>query len=240
MDYTASEAKRLLTFNKHYEEFGCGPEQITHPHKDPNSHYCYVHSLEEVLTTLRDHPEIPSNFSIKIELKGPGTALPAVRLVQELDMKHRCHYSSFDHSRIAEVRALDTSAITGALFADNVPDDFVERSIAVGASQIHLKYDTCTYERIQRIHHAGLQSMAWFRGPIGMKEDVTSKYFDVGNEDESMYEVLIKSGVQSICGNRPDVIVKVVEKQGRRLKWTSTMIFEDEEEKKADDLFSFR
>ncbi len=231
MDYTAVEARNLLTFNKNYAEFGCGPDKITHP-GDPD-HYCYVETLEEVLKNLRDHPDVPSNFSIKIELKGPGTAFPAIQLVRKLNMTHRCHYSSFDHSRIAEVRELDPSAITGALFADDIPEDFVERSIAAGATEVHLKYDTCTSDRIRRIHSVGLRSMAWLRGPIGMKEDVTSKYFDVGNEDEMMYDVLLRSGVQSICGNRPEVIVKVVESQGRRINWTADSNFD--EEKKSDD-----
>mmetsp|Transcript_31915 Transcript_31915/g.67646 ORF Transcript_31915/g.67646 Transcript_31915/m.67646 type:complete len:428 (-) Transcript_31915:36-1319(-) len=231
LDYTAAEARNLLTFNKNYAEFGCGPDKITHP--GDQDHYCYVETLEEVLKNLRDHPEVPSNFSIKIELKGPGTALPAVQLVQKLNMTHRCHYSSFEHSRIAEVREHDPSVITGALFADDIPNDFVERSIAAGATEIHLKYDTCTSDRIQRIHAAGLRSMAWLRGPIGMKDAVTSKYFDVGNEDETMYDVLLRSGVQSICGNRPEVIVKVVESQGRRINWTAGSSFD--EEKKSED-----
>lgn len=231
MDYTAEEARQTLTFNKHFGEFGCGPHQITHPNdlatevigQDPVPHYCYVHTLEEVLTTLRDHPNVPTTLSIKIELKGEGTAAPAVQLVEKLDMMHRCHYSSFDHSKIAEVRALSPNARTGALFADNVPDDFVERAIAVGASEVHFKYDTCTYERVQAAHNAGLSTMAWFRGPIGMREDTTTKYQDVGNEDEFMYEVVIRSGVRSMCVNRPDVMSKLADKLQRRINWGSVI-----------------
>ncbi|KAL7520110.1 hypothetical protein ACHAWX_004858 [Stephanocyclus meneghinianus] len=242
LDYTAEEAKRILTFNKSYDEFGCGPSQITHPDdlatesvgQEPLPHYCYVHTLEEVLTTLRDHPNVPSTLSIKIELKGEGTAFPAVQLVEKLNMMHRCHYSSFDHSRIAEVRALNPGALTGALFADDVPDDFIQRAIAVGASEIHLKYDTCTYERIQAAHKAGLGTMAWFRGPVGMREDTTSKYQDVGNEDESMYEVVIRTGVRSMCVNRPDVMAKLVEKMQRRINWATA--FYRDEEKKSEEL----
>jgi hypothetical protein len=63
--------------------------------------------------------------------------------------------------------------------------------------------------------------MAWFRGPIGMKEDTTVKYKDVGNEDESMYEVVIRSGVRGMCVNRPDVMAKLADKMKRRIKWSS-------------------
>ncbi|KAL7441924.1 hypothetical protein ACHAXH_008307 [Discostella pseudostelligera] len=212
LDYTAEEARRLLTFNKHYDEFGCGPDEITHPDDDDtnNNHYCYIHTLEEVLATLRDHPDVKPEFTIKIELKGPATAAPTVELVRKLDMRHRCHYSSFDHSRIAEVRALDEDAITGALFGDNVPHNFSDIAISVGASEVHLKYDTATSERVRIAHRVGLNTMAWFRGPIGMKEDYLTRYFDVGNEDEEMYKTVLRSGVQSLCVNRPDVLAKAL------------------------------
>jgi len=219
LDYTAKEARQLLTFNKYFDEFGCGPNEITHP-DDNNTklpHYCYVHTLKEVLSTLRDHPDVSPNFAIKIELKGPNTAAPTLELVRMLNMESQCQYSSFDHSRIAEVRKLDANAITGALFASDVPVDFVERCLAVGASEVHFKYDTCSYERVQAAHSAGLNTMAWFRGPIGMEEDHTSKYFDVGNEDISMYQTVLMSGVKSMCVNKPDVMVKAL-KDTQRIK----------------------
>ncbi|KAL7535156.1 hypothetical protein ACHAXR_006304 [Thalassiosira sp. AJA248-18] len=207
LDYTAEDAKRLLTFNKNFEEFGCGPNAITHP-DDGYSHYCYVHTLQEVLENLRDHTDVSQNFKIKIELKGPGTALPSIELVRKLNMDKRCQYSSFDHSRIAEVRMLDADAITGALFENDVPDDFVQQCLAVGANEVHFKYDTCTYERVRAAHLAGLNTMAWFRGPAGMADDYLTKYFDVGNEDEAMYRTVLLSGVKSMCVNRPDVLAK--------------------------------
>lgn len=211
LDYTAEEARRLLTFNKNYEEFGCGPDEITHPDETSSlPHYCYIHTLEEVLIELRDHPDVHSDFTIKIELKGPDTATPTVELVRKLDMRHRCHYSSFDHSRIAEVRELDEHAITGALFDDNIPDNFTESALRVGATEVHFKYDTASFERVSIAHRAGLRTMAWFRGPIGMKEDYHMKYFDVGNEDEAMYMTVLRSGVQSLCVNRPDILAKVL------------------------------
>ena len=200
----------MLTFNKNYEEFGCGPEEITDETNNSTSHYCYIHTLEEVLVLLRDNPSVHSDFTIKIELKGPDTANPTVQLVKKLGMRQRCHYSSFNHSRIAEVRALDEDAITGALFDDNIPDNFAEIASAVGATEVHFKYDTATFERVSIAHRAGLRTMAWFRGPIGMKEDHHTKYFDVGNEDEDMYLTVLRSGVQSLCVNRPETLAKAL------------------------------
>jgi len=209
LDYTAEEAKRFLTFNKNFDEFGCGPDAITHP--EELSHYCYVHTLEEVLETIRDHQDVSPNFTVRIELKGPKTAAPVIELVRNLKMEHRCQYSSFDHSQIAEVRMMDAFANTGALYANHVPDDFVERCLEVGATEVHLKYDTCTYDRVQSAHLAGLNTMAWFRGPAGMAEDHLKKYFDVGNEDEAMYQTVLLSGVMSMCVNRPDIMVKALD-----------------------------
>ena len=126
-------------------------------------------------------------------------------------MSHCCKYSSFDHTRIAEVKMVDKEAIIGALFSD-VPNDFIERCLAVGADEIHFKSDTCSYERVQAAHQAGLSTMCWFRGPIGMDEDSTAKYLDVGNEDESMYTTVMRTGVQSMCVNKPGVLVKALER----------------------------
>jgi hypothetical protein len=75
-----------------------------------------------------------------------------------------------------------------------------------------LKYDTCTTSRVSEIHASGMGSMAWFRGPMGMKEDVAEKYRDLGNEDEDMYLAVMKTGVGSLCVNRPNVLVNLIKK----------------------------
>ena len=200
--------RRQLTFDENFEEFGCGPDEITRP-GDP-SHYCYVHTLEEVLVTMRDHPDVSPDFVVRIELKGPDTAVPAVELVGRLDMARRCRYSSFDHSRILEVRSLDPDAVTGALFDGPLPADFVQLAIAAGADEVQIKYDLCTCDTVRSAHRAGLRTMAWFRGPRGMRRDCLDKYHDVGNEDVDMYWTVLRSGVGCMCVNRPDVMVRAL------------------------------
>eukprot|EP00957_Ditylum_brightwellii_P127318 9707989-Ditylum_brightwellii.AAC.1 len=49
---------------------------------------------------------------------------------------------------------------TGALFDSDVPYNFIDITQKAGASEVHLKYDTCTKEKIQSIHEAGMDSMA--------------------------------------------------------------------------------
>mmetsp|Transcript_2889 Transcript_2889/g.3312 ORF Transcript_2889/g.3312 Transcript_2889/m.3312 type:complete len:470 (+) Transcript_2889:196-1605(+) len=222
LDYTADEAQSNLVFNPYFAEFGCGPEKIK------NNDDAYIPLLEEVLLDAKE-----SGLSVKIELKGPGTAQPVVELVDKLDMVDQCYFSSFDHERIALVRQMRPELKvdgrfkykTGALFGNDVPYDFIDIAQRAGASEVHLKYDTCTKERVQSIHEAGMDSMAWFRGPIGMNEDVYTKYFDVGNEDSNMYRFVMASGVKSMCVNRPDVLLETL---GRKVKSESDDIITDE------------
>ncbi len=197
LDYTYQEAVEKLTFNPNYEEFGCPPE-VTLRGRIP--------TLEVVLKDAKQ-----SGMDVKIELKGEGTVKPTLELVERLDMMRQCSYSSFDLDRLKELRDMRHDRIrypSGALFAD-VPSDFLLRAEKCGATEIHLQYDTCTKERIQEIHQAGFGSMLWMRGPIGMASDCTNRYWDVGNEDESMYLALMETGVQQMCVNKPDILVEL-------------------------------
>ena len=202
LNYTAEDAKKLK-FNPWFEEFGCPTSKIV----DTN-----IPTLEDVLLDAKE-----TGITVLIELKGPGTAEPVLELVERLDMVHQCHFSSFDHRQISRIRELrpqrgsDGHHIykTGALFGSHIPENYISLSLAIGASEIHLKYDTCTALRVQEIHANGMCSMAWFRGPMGMKEDATYKYHDVGNEDKDMYLAVMKTGVRRICVNRPDIILEM-------------------------------
>eukprot|EP00594_Rhizosolenia_setigera_P010625 CAMPEP_0178954200 /NCGR_PEP_ID=MMETSP0789-20121207/8854_1 /TAXON_ID=3005 /ORGANISM="Rhizosolenia setigera, Strain CCMP 1694" /LENGTH=341 /DNA_ID=CAMNT_0020635567 /DNA_START=495 /DNA_END=1520 /DNA_ORIENTATION=+ len=217
---TQQELAEPLQYEPSYEGLPCPKKKIIE-----NGH---IPTLEEVLVAVRD--KIPhSKFVVRVELKGPGSEEPAFNLVKKLNMFHRVSFLSFNHSRIAKIRSLadktnnemnqsqssssncgsisPTTIHTGALFAKDVPDNFIDLAKNVyGATQIHLRYDTCTKERIQQIHAANLGSVAWFRGPIAMKEDTDLVYKDVGNEDYKMYETVVKSGVKGMCVNRPEVL----------------------------------
>jgi glycerophosphoryl diester phosphodiesterase len=200
------EQTQSLGFNPKFEEFPCPEDKIKQGR---------IPTLEQVLLDLK-----PTKTHIKIELKGPGVVEPVLDLVDRLGMVGQCEFSSFEHDRIKLVRDLrpqkgpDGRYVykTGALFED-IPEDFVARAVAVGASEVHLRYDYCTVERIGAIHAANMDSMCWFRGPIGMKSDTATKYLDIGNEDESCYQALIDTGVKQLCVNRPDVLIGLLKKQ---------------------------
>mmetsp|Transcript_15246 Transcript_15246/g.21750 ORF Transcript_15246/g.21750 Transcript_15246/m.21750 type:complete len:379 (-) Transcript_15246:13-1149(-) len=205
LDLTAAEA-RLLTFNPHHQEFACGAEYVQREIKQN-----YIPTLQEVLMDLKG-----TGIKIKIELKGPNTVEPVLALVNNMDMVDQCHYSSFEHSRIKRVREIhpelnpDGTHVykTGCLF-DELPLNFVDIASEAGASEVHLKYSTCTPEKIQAIHDAGMDSLVWMRGPIGMISD-SKNYVDVGNEDASMYRIIMATGVRTLCVNRPDRLIDIV------------------------------
>ena len=232
LDYNyENEIREKLAFNTDYAEFPCPVEKIRNGE---------IPTLEEVLLDAK-HKNQYKTMKVKIELKGPDVVEDVLELVDSLGVASMCSYSSFDLQKLKKLRELRPDRDpktgeylykTGALFNNidfngkvldddyspihSVPDwsecDIVDRALAVGASEIHLKYDTCRKQLIDRIHSNSLGSMAWFRGPIGMNEDCSIKYRDVGNEDFSMYEAVIQTGIQQLCVNKPDVLIALREK----------------------------
>jgi glycerophosphoryl diester phosphodiesterase len=181
LDYTYQEALTKLRFNPPHAELACPPEVIARG---------MIPTLEQVLSGAKQ-----SGFHIKIELKGEGALVPTLQLVEKLDMVRQVSYSSFDLTQLAELRALRkdrTLYPTGACFPPRI----------VAASEIHLQYDSCSLQRVQEIHQAGMGSMCWMRGPVGMKQDCATKYWDVGNEDLHMYQAFMDTGVQQNCASR--------------------------------------
>jgi glycerophosphoryl diester phosphodiesterase len=219
LDCTSLQEIQELQLNPNHPEFGCCSSKII---------TAQIPTLRQVLELLRD-----TQVVIKIELKSSSSSSsgdivqPVLKLVQQLEMQHQCHYSSFHHHLLKQIRDLhperhndnnngDTTSSsshvykTGMLFAHIIPDNFIELALICGATEIHLKYDTCTCRRIQAIHDAGMDSMAWFRGPVGMQNDTTTKYLDVGNEDDDMYRAVMDSGVRQLCVNRPQVLMQLL------------------------------
>lgn len=96
---------------------------------------------------------------------------------------------------------------TAALFED-VPQDLLKITTEAGASEIHLRYDTCIKERIDSIHALGMSTLAWLKSPPLMIRDSSEWYLDIGNEDETLFQTIMNSGVKSICTNRPDVLIR--------------------------------
>ena len=199
VDLDYSQVKNLR-FDKFGREFACPIDRIEQER---------IPKLEEVLLLCKQ-----KGLHATIELKGEGTSEPCLEMVDRLDMVDLVTFSSFKHEEIARIRELRPELTscgtsyryrTGALF-DDVPENFVELALSVGASEIHLCYDTCTSSNVKLIHAAGMASMAWFKSHTSMKRDSEENYLDVGNEDELMLATVLNSGVMKMCVNRPDLL----------------------------------
>eukprot|EP00522_Entomoneis_paludosa_P011508 CAMPEP_0172453462 /NCGR_PEP_ID=MMETSP1065-20121228/10772_1 /TAXON_ID=265537 /ORGANISM="Amphiprora paludosa, Strain CCMP125" /LENGTH=501 /DNA_ID=CAMNT_0013205645 /DNA_START=14 /DNA_END=1519 /DNA_ORIENTATION=+ len=208
IDLTMEEIRELRFIPEH-KEFAC-PKEIIERGQVP--------LLSEVLEDLRDDPAALPNgkkpFQIRIELKGPGTVKPTVELAEAMDMLDQVCFSSFQHEKLRELRDFRPDASryrTGALFFGDLVSDHLEKARDCGATEIHIRYDDCNRETIQRIHNAGFGTLAWLRGPIFMTADTQERFLDVGNEDERCYQALFDSGVQQICLNKPHIAVPMLQ-----------------------------
>lgn len=204
MDLTYEEA-RMLPMNEECDEFVCPKEKIG---------CAVIPTLEEVLEFAKRRGMI-----LSLELKGPGTPLPTLYLVEEFGMVDQVIFSSFHMDRIELIRKMrpergtDNVHVyrTAALFED-VPDDLIEMTTKVGASEIHLRYDTCIKERIDTIHALGMKTLAWLKSPPLMIRDSTEWYLDIGNEEETLFQTIMNSGVNAICTNRPERLIGYLSK----------------------------
>lgn len=196
LDLTFAETQDLQ-FNAAFAEFPCPPAAIA---------AAKIPTLEQVLTDLAPYPSV----EIKIELKGPGVVQPVLEIVERLHMEQQCSYSSFAVAQLRELRALRPDRglyRTGALFGAPPADYLRAAQHGAGATEVHLVYDECSVERVRAIHAAGLRSLAWLRGPVGMGRE---PYLDVGDEDAACYQALIDTGVQQICCNKPDLLLQIL------------------------------
>jgi glycerophosphoryl diester phosphodiesterase len=178
------------------------PEEVTATARIP--------TLQEVLELFRRYP----TKRLAIELKGTGTVEPTVKLVQDMGMEHQVIFSSFDHSRIHRVAEMNPSLRTAALFKAQVPEEFLELAEKARADEIHLRYDTCSVDRVQAAHQHGFKVMAWFRGPKAMQQDLSDTYVDISNE-VSVYKMVMQTGVDAIICNRPHCAVELIRSEER-------------------------
>lgn len=196
LDLDFSETQ-TLEFNESFEEFPCPKREIRRGR---------IPTLLQVLQLIKQFP----NTHIKIELKAGSKQLAqkVIELVEATDMQEQCSYSSFDHSRILDVKNIRPQYQTGALFANPVPASYIQQARRVRADEIHLPYDACSQSVCQTIHANGFKSMAWLRGPMGMQSDFVT-YADIQSERDA-YKLLLQTGVQEICCNQPDVLQKLL------------------------------
>ena len=98
---------------------------------------------------------------INVELKGAGTAAPAVKLVRDYIMHRRWQYeqvilSSFDHRELSRVKPLDPEIRTGALIL-GVPRHYARFAEELEAFSVHAGLAFTSRAFVEDAHRRGLK-----------------------------------------------------------------------------------
>jgi glycerophosphoryl diester phosphodiesterase len=178
-DLTLAELKRLDA-GRH-----CGPEFAGQQ----------IPTLDEVLAWGR------GRCVLDVEIKGGpwpylGIEQKVVDLVRRHEMVDQVIIISFDHRRIAQVKALAPEIAAGTLFRC-CPVDLVAVGLAAGANAILPPWFYVNAEIVERAHAAGLSVHPW------------------ETRDPHEIDRLIGLGVDSICSNQPDLVVQALRLAGR-------------------------
>ncbi|MCZ6679893.1 MAG: glycerophosphodiester phosphodiesterase family protein [Candidatus Poribacteria bacterium] len=143
-----------------------------------------IPTLQEVINLVR------GKVILQIELKGPGTAEPVVRGVEQNSIENEVVLTSFVHDRLHDAHRLNPSLALGALWS-KPPADACEQAIEMGAEALHIQHQQIDADLVQKAHAHGLQIRAW-------NPDTT----------EEMQRV-IDLGVDAVGSNRPDLLIGI-------------------------------
>jgi glycerophosphoryl diester phosphodiesterase len=149
-----------------------------------------IPTLDEVLAWAR------GRCALDVEIKGgpwpyPGIEAKVVDLIRRYEMVDQTIVISFDHPTVARVKALAPEIAAGTLWSCR-PIDPVAVAQAAGADAIMPQWAYCDAETVERAHAAGLSVNPW-----------------TVNEP-AVVDHLIELGVDSICSNYPDIVVRAV------------------------------
>ena len=111
--------------------------------------------LREVFELLKD-----TGTNIQIELKGPDTEDPCVRLVRESGMEQRVSFTSFFHCRVLRIKNILPDLTTGILVASN-PVDPIALLAQAGADRLHVNYKVIDPRLVRAVHEGGRKIVAW-------------------------------------------------------------------------------
>jgi len=142
-----------------------------------------VPTLEELLDL------IAGRSKAHIELKGEGAAEPVLRLVEARGLLPDVVLTSGDTARLAALRTLSPDVAIEHIYGDP-PPDAVERALSVRAQRISVFHKNASAAYVQAAHAAGLQVIAW-----------------PPNTEPEM-QAMIDLGVDLICTDRPDVLMR--------------------------------
>lgn len=168
-------------------------KQLNFNRTRPEYEYVQIPTLQEVYELLK-----PAGVAINVELKTgiyfyPGIGQKVLSLAEEMEMKGRIWYSSFNHMTLTTLKRMDPTIRTGILYEDgwlNVPE-YAEK---IGVDALHPAYYNLQYPGVvKEAKSKGLKLHVWTV------------------DDERVMKYLIKEGIDAIITNYPDRAVKVVQ-----------------------------
>ena len=116
---------------------------------------------EQIPTLAEVFDLAAEQVGINVELKGPGTAEPVVRFLQERGANlSRVLLSSFRHEELRQVQQLDAEVRLGALFVE-LPVDAIEQAQALGAWSINPVKEAVTEAFVAAAHGAGFKVLVF-------------------------------------------------------------------------------
>jgi glycerophosphoryl diester phosphodiesterase len=156
----------------------------------PGSPVCRIPQLSEVLSLVK-----PSAIALNIELKTTERLYPdlpekLIALTNEYGMSERVIYSSFNHYSLQHIKKIDPSAKIGLLYELAMVDPWVYANY-LGADAIHPHYYVIAAlpETVARCHENGVKVNVWTV------------------DDPQAIKLMLKSEVDGIITNRPDIAV---------------------------------
>ncbi len=152
-----------------------------------------VPTLQEVIDVVK------GRAVLQIELKGLGVEEAVVQAVEANQLVGAVVVTSFRHYMVRRVKALNPRVSTGVLFRC-LPLDAPRLAHDAGADALHPHVDYIDAHLVENGHRHGLQVRAW------------------NTDDPDQMRRLLALGVDAIGSNRPDILLNVVNKQGRAPK----------------------
>jgi glycerophosphoryl diester phosphodiesterase len=151
-----------------------------------------IPTLDEVLDWARR-----VNTVVDIEIKNaplyyPGIEQAVVSALDRSQMTEQVIVISFDHAAVQRVKSLDSSVVTGVLYACRPTDAGVGLARAAGADAVLPHWAYVTSDDVTAAHAEGLTVAPW------------------ATSDPAVLRHLIACGVDAIGTNHPDVLREIV------------------------------
>ena len=107
-----------------------------------------IPTLQEVIDVVQ------RRVILQIELKGPDTAEPVVRLIERKNIESAVILTSFVHERLRKVHRINLNIALGALWSVP-PDDVCQQALEIGVEAIHIQHQNIDADLVRDAHLTG-------------------------------------------------------------------------------------